>query len=147
MTFAIGDTMPQRSAPAAVAAVRAEQLDEPSAFALLSSRKPLRLRADTKTAAHSTARLHFWVGLEGQVEAVELSCGDQELFDEMVDAVLEWSFRRKDFVTDLSFVRRGRRVWLLLELPPARRPKGGVCAGEQASRPLPAGKGLVLPVL
>ncbi len=126
----------------AAAGARAEWVDETTAVPLLSGKKPLWLPAQTKTARHAVARIHFWVGREGEVEAVEQTCGDRALFDEIVDAVLEWKFRRKNFTTDLSFVRRGRRVWLLLDLPRAQRPRTDICAAVAAAQPpWPGGSG------
>ena len=110
--------------------LRAEQLKEAAAVALLSGRKPLWLPPETNTAPRARARIHFWVGRNGEVEAVEQVCGERELFDAIVDAVLEWRFRQGGFTTDLSFVRRGRRVWLLLELPASQRPRKDICAEE-----------------
>lgn len=117
------------------AGARAEQLDETTATALRTSKKPLLLPVNTKTARNARVRIHFWVGLEGQVEAVEQVCGDQSLFDEIVDAVLDWNFRRTTFTTDLTFLRRGRRVWLLLDLPPSQRPKRNICTAQASAVP------------
>jgi hypothetical protein len=59
-------------------------------------------------------------------------CGDRELFDDIVDAVLDWEFKHEGaFTTDLTFVRRGKTVVLLLELPPESRPKNDPCADKQ----------------
>jgi hypothetical protein len=108
----------------------AEQLDEVTATNLLSSKKPLMLKASTKTTRNARLRVHFWVGLDGDVEAVEQVCGEQALFDEIIDALLALEFKRARFTTDLSFLRRGRRVWLLLDLPAAQRPKRDICSAQ-----------------
>lgn len=105
----------------------AEQLPEPAAAALLSSKKALWLKAETTLPAQAGTRLHLWVGKNGDVEAVEQVCGERALFDEIVDGVLEFRFSRSNFTADLSFIRRGRRVWLVFDLPPGKRPRR-VCA-------------------
>jgi len=110
--------------------LRAEQLDEVTATNLLSSKKPLLLKAGTKATRNARVRVHLWVGLEGDVEAVEQVCGEQALFDEIVDALLALEFKRARFTTDLSFLRRGRRVWLLLDLPAGQRPKRDICSTQ-----------------
>jgi len=110
----------------------AEQLDETVTVPWLIPRKPLTVRPDTKAAPDAQARLHFWVGKDGNMEATEEICGDRELFDDIVDAVLDWEFKHEGaFTTDLTFVRRGKNVVLLLELPPESRPKKDVCADKQ----------------
>jgi hypothetical protein len=106
----------------------AEQMNEAAAVALLAPRKPLAVRADSKAPAAAVARLHLWVGKDGAVEATEEVCGDRELFDDIVDDVLDFQFKHAGaFQTDISFVRRGSRVWLVLEMPEASRPKKDIC--------------------
>ncbi len=107
----------------------AEQLDETVTVPLLTPRKPLTVRPDTNAAANAQVRLHFWVGKDGNMEATEQVCGDRELFDDIVDQVLDWQFKHEGaFTTDLTFVRRGRTVALVQELPADSRPKRDACA-------------------
>jgi hypothetical protein len=105
------------------AIVLAEKVPEQEAVNSLVDHPALWVGADTKTSAHAMLRVHFWVGKEGEVEAIEQVCGERELFDEISDAVLEWTFKPRpaSFVTDLSFMRQGRRIWLTLELPAEQR--------------------------
>lgn len=106
----------------------AEPVSERQGFTRLESRPALFLKPDTKTLPNSQVRIFFWVGRKGGVEAVEQSCGDLELFDDIVDAVLEWKFKTDHpFTTELSFVRRGHRVFLVMELPRTQRPRRGPC--------------------
>jgi len=109
----------------------AEKVDERQAIALLAHRSELPLKADTQMPEHAMARIHFWVDRDGMVEAVEQVCGERAVFDEIVDAILDWEFRPRPagpFVTDLSFERTGRRIVLSLELPEAARHRASDCS-------------------
>lgn len=109
--------------------LQAEKIEERQAIALLTQRPEITLAEATKTSEHAMTRLHFWVGKDGGVEAVEQVCGERALFDEIVDAVLEWQFRPRDsaFVTDISFQRSGRRVPLFVEMPESERRRASDC--------------------
>jgi len=107
----------------------AEKIDERQALSLLAARPELSLPASTQTTEHAMTRLHFWVDKDGEVEAVEMVCGERALFDEIVDAALELRFRpHSAFVTDLSFQRQGQRVLLYLDLPEAQRHPASDCS-------------------
>lgn len=110
----------------------AQKVNERQALELLVARPELSLPAATQTTEHAMTRLHFWVDKDGEVEAVEMVCGERALFDEIVDAALELLFRKggNAFVTDLSFERQGRRVLFYLDLPEAQRHRASDCLQE-----------------
>lgn len=110
---------------------QAEVLPETNSIDLVAD-KPVPLPIGTKTTRSASARITFWVGKDGDVEAVELACGERALFDDIVDELLEWRFKGRNFSTELSFVRRGRRAVLLYRIPAARRPRKEVCPQESA---------------
>ena len=112
---------------ACAGAVRAERKDEAAAVALLEAHKPLSLPEDSKTPEQAVTRIMFWVGRDGNVEAVEMECGERALFDEIVNPLLDWKFKGKNFTTVIGFQRRGRRAWLVEELPRSRRPRQAGC--------------------
>lgn len=118
----------------AAGGLRAESIKEETAVGWLAERKPLWLSTTAKSTPAARAIIHFWVGKDGNVEAVEQDCGELELFNDIVDRILQWKFHMPEdphsFSTDLSFVRRGRRVRLVQELPTPQRPKGAVCRGK-----------------
>ena len=110
----------------------AETLPESQAVQLIDD-MPLLLKADSKLPRNASARVTFWVGKDGDVEAVELSCGERALFDEIVDQLLEFHFRGNRFITELSFTRKGKRVMLIEKLPKAQRPRRYGCDGQESS--------------
>jgi len=119
----IGLVLAAAGAPRAAA----ETLSERRAVRLLAERAPVPLPAGSQAAPRAVARIRFWVGPKAEVEAIELSCGERELFDEIAGALLEWKFRRKNFIAEITFVRRGPRAVLALDLPRAKRPAVPVC--------------------